>query len=69
MIMMCVSFFLPILFPILWKMWIYDGTGNANFYYALNLVLSVSQVLFLTEFVSAALKNDHNTKKEKPKKE
>lgn len=44
--------------PILWYMWIYAGSGNANFYYAINLVFTFTQVLFVTD-VASILVSDH----------
>ena len=30
--------------PILWHLWIYAGSANANFYFAITLVYSTAQV-------------------------
>lgn len=54
-----------VLAPIFWLMWIIQGTGNANFYYAINLVLSVSQIVFMIDCVSAVLKDDYLDKSDK----
>eukprot|EP01121_Diplochlamys_sp_Union-15-3_P008120 TRINITY_DN2133_c0_g1_i2.p1 TRINITY_DN2133_c0_g1~~TRINITY_DN2133_c0_g1_i2.p1 ORF type:complete len:236 (+),score=1.23 TRINITY_DN2133_c0_g1_i2:97-804(+) len=52
-----------ILTPIIWRMWIYSGTGNANFYYALNLVLCVIQTILVTDALSAVMKRQFLLKK------
>ena len=44
-------------------MWIYQGTGNANFYYAINLVLTVGQVLIITDAIALVLKDEYLYKK------
>lgn len=58
-----VSCFALVLAPIFWHMWIYHGTGNANFYYAINLVTTMIQILFMTDCLSVVLKNDYIEKK------
>ncbi len=45
-------------------MWIYRGSGNANFYYAVTLVIGVLQVQYLVECISIVLKNDYLKKKD-----
>jgi len=50
-----VSVFVFTMSPILWWMWIYSGAGNANFYYAINLVFSFTQVLLITDIGSIAI--------------
>jgi len=61
--------FLMVLAPIFWLMWIYHGTGNANFYYAINLVSTMGQVWFMTNSLSVVLKSDYWGKKKKTKDE
>ena len=33
-----------VLAPVMWNLWIYAGTGNANFFYAVTLAYSTAQV-------------------------
>lgn len=42
---------------------LYKGTGNANFYYAINLVLTVAQIMFMIDGSAAILKDDYLRKK------
>jgi len=66
--------FLCVLMPIMWRMWIWTGTGNANFYYALTLVIGVVQSFFVVDVMTSVLKRDFllsnplqaESKKEKP---
>ncbi|KAH3768106.1 GPI transamidase subunit PIG-U family protein [Pelomyxa schiedti] len=50
------SICLAVLLPILWSMWIYEGTGNANFYYGACLGHAIATVIFVTDCLSVALK-------------
>ena len=41
----CVMYIVcTVLAPILWHLWIYAGSANANFYFAITLVYSTAQV-------------------------
>ena len=40
----CVLLACSALFPVLWHLWIYAGSANSNFYYAITLLFSVAQV-------------------------
>jgi hypothetical protein len=44
-------------------MWIFTGTGNANFYYALNIAYALGHVLLLADTILNTLKRDHESKK------
>jgi len=67
-VVLIAALFVAVLAPIFWLMWIYLGTGNANFYYAINLVSTMAQVLFLTYSLSSVLRNDYLEKYGKEKK-
>jgi phosphatidylinositol glycan class U len=54
----CGFVYITVLAPIIWRMWIFTGTGNANFYYGLNLALAVLQILLVTDSLSAIMKRD-----------
>jgi len=41
--------------PAFYHLWIYAGSGNANFFYAITLVWSLGLTLFVTDFIYAAL--------------
>lgn len=49
-------FFSTILLPFFHYIWIYAGTGNANFFYAITLLWSLAGVLTLTDCVRACLR-------------
>jgi len=36
--------------PVLWYLWIYAGSANANFYFAITLAYSSAQVSLLTRY-------------------
>ncbi|KAM9980345.1 hypothetical protein ACTFIZ_006593 [Dictyostelium cf. discoideum] len=61
-IVIVVAIFVTVLAPILWQMWIYQGTGNANFYYTINLVFTIAQVLLIVDSLSVLLKLDYVNK-------
>ncbi|EGC39428.1 hypothetical protein DICPUDRAFT_147853 [Dictyostelium purpureum] len=61
-IVIVVAIFVTVLAPILWQMWIIQGTGNANFYYTINLVFTISQVLLIIDALSVLLKLDYVNK-------
>eukprot|EP01132_Coremiostelium_polycephalum_P004123 gene4123-5159_t len=61
-IVVTVGIYVTVLAPILWQMWIYQGTGNANFYYTINLVFTLAQVLLIVDSISVLLKLDYVNK-------
>lgn len=54
----CALLYCCILGPAFYYLWIYAGSGNANFYYAITLVWNLSQGILLTDAVFAFLKNE-----------
>ncbi|RUS14551.1 GPI transamidase-like protein component PIG-U [Endogone sp. FLAS-F59071] len=42
--------------PIFWHLWIYAGSGNANFFYAITLVYNIGQILLLIDTMYAMLR-------------
>ena len=61
--------FCALLAPIFYFMWIYQGTGNANFYYAINLVLAAIQTIWIGDVLRSILQDDSLQKKEDKKKQ
>jgi len=57
--------YLTLLYPIIWRIWIYYASGNANFYYALNLVTAFANSTILSEALSAVLKRRFLIKKKR----
>ncbi|XP_055343887.1 phosphatidylinositol glycan anchor biosynthesis class U protein-like [Paramacrobiotus metropolitanus] len=49
-------------FPVLWKLWLEVGSANANFIYAITLVLATSQVFFVTDVMLAHEKREWHLK-------
>ncbi|KAI8608305.1 GPI transamidase subunit PIG-U, partial [Chytriomyces sp. MP71] len=47
-----------ILLPLFYNLWIYAGSGNANFFYAITLVVGVAQVLLLGDFMGAMVRRE-----------
>ena len=44
--------------PAFHHLWIYAGSGNANFFYAITLVWSLALLILLTDMVYAALRDE-----------
>eukprot|EP01135_Chromosphaera_perkinsii_P005518 Nk52_evm67s352 gene=Nk52_evmTU67s352 len=42
--------------PVFWYQWIYAGSGNANFYYAITLVYAAAQLLMLVDTLQSLLR-------------
>lgn len=55
----CMLIVSVILAPIMWHLWIYSGSGNANFYFAITLVYSLSQIFMLVDLLYAHLKREY----------
>jgi phosphatidylinositol glycan class U len=41
--------------PLFFNLWVYYGSGNANFFYAITLLYNAAQIFFVLEFVYASL--------------
>jgi phosphatidylinositol glycan class U len=46
------------LMPIMWRMWIWTGTGNANFYFAICVGLAVTYGLLIIDYMESVLIRD-----------
>ena len=44
--------------PAFYHLWIYAGSGNANFFYAITLVWSLGQVLLIADSIFAVLRDE-----------
>ena len=42
-----------VLAPILWQLWIYNNSANANYYFAINLLFSTAQIFLITDLLFA----------------
>jgi len=63
------GFFVSMLFlitsvlgPVFYTIWIYKGTGNANFFYFLVLANIISQIMIVMELLIAKLKQQNFAK-------
>lgn len=44
LIIVCMTLVAILMAPITWYLWIYTGSANANFYFAMTMVFNVAQV-------------------------
>ncbi|KAJ3310799.1 hypothetical protein HDV04_004664 [Boothiomyces sp. JEL0838] len=44
--------------PLFFNLWIYNGSGNSNFYYAITLLWGVTQTMFCVDLIFAQIKRD-----------
>lgn len=51
-----------VLSPILWHLWIYTGSANANFFFATTLAFATAQIFLLTDVLFAQAKYDYHLK-------
>ncbi|XP_041112795.1 phosphatidylinositol glycan anchor biosynthesis class U protein-like isoform X1 [Polyodon spathula] len=56
----CVLIACSVLFPVLWHLWIYAGSANSNFYYSITLVFNVGQILLVSDYFYAYLRQEHH---------
>ncbi|KAI8345913.1 cell division cycle protein [Mortierella sp. GBAus27b] len=47
-----------LLAPIFWYLWIYVGSGNANFFYAIGLVYGVGEIILMVDTTFAIMRRD-----------
>jgi phosphatidylinositol glycan class U len=48
----------PVLGPAFYHLWVYAGSGNANFFYAITLVWSLGLSIILGDSMYAALRDE-----------
>lgn len=58
-----------ILTPLMWNMWIWSGSANANFYYAMTLVSVLSQEFLILDVADSTLKLDYKNSLKKLKQD
>lgn len=51
-----------ILMPIAWYAWLYQGSGNANFFYGTTLAIGCAQIWLLIEILHLALERQYKRK-------
>jgi len=52
-----------LLSPVMHNLWIWRGTGNANFYFATAMAYACLQIILVVESVSAMLNHDRKLRK------
>ncbi|XP_051489478.1 phosphatidylinositol glycan anchor biosynthesis class U protein isoform X1 [Apus apus] len=57
-ILSCVLIVCSLLFPVLWHLWIYAGSANSNFYYAITLTFNIGQILLISDYFYAFLRRE-----------
>lgn len=55
----CVLASCSFLAPTLWHLWLYSGSANANFYFAITLAFNTGQIFLLTDILSAFIKREY----------
>ncbi|XP_028935931.1 phosphatidylinositol glycan anchor biosynthesis class U protein isoform X1 [Ornithorhynchus anatinus] len=58
-VLSCVIVVCSLLFPVLWHLWIYAGSANSNFYYAITLTFNVGQILLVSDYFYAFLRREY----------
>ncbi|XP_064888775.1 phosphatidylinositol glycan anchor biosynthesis class U protein isoform X1 [Columba livia] len=58
-ILSCVLIACSFLFPVLWHLWIYAGSANSNFYYAITLTFNIGQILLVSDYFYAFLRREY----------
>ncbi|XP_012827216.2 phosphatidylinositol glycan anchor biosynthesis class U protein isoform X1 [Xenopus tropicalis] len=59
-IVSCMLIVCTLLFPVLWHLWIYAGSANSNFYYAITLSFNVGQILLVSDYFYAFLRREYH---------
>ena len=57
-IVACMFLASTVLGPILYHLWIYNGSANANYFFAINLVFGTAQIFLVTDILVAYLKRE-----------
>jgi phosphatidylinositol glycan class U len=47
-----------ILAPVLWHLWIYNNSANANYYFAINLLYSSALIFIVTDLLLAEVRRE-----------
>lgn len=61
--LLCGYIGVSLLSPVMHNLWIWRGTGNANFYYATGMAYACLQIFLVVESVSAVLNHDRKLRK------
>ncbi|XP_013787439.1 phosphatidylinositol glycan anchor biosynthesis class U protein-like [Limulus polyphemus] len=55
----CIILSCTVLAPVLWFLWIYPGSANANFYFGITLAYNTAQIFLITDLLFAYIKRDY----------
>ncbi|XP_031228263.1 phosphatidylinositol glycan anchor biosynthesis class U protein isoform X2 [Mastomys coucha] len=58
-VLACIIIVCSLLFPVLWHLWIYAGSANSNFFYAITLTFNVGQILLISDYFYAFLRREY----------
>ncbi|XP_044775044.1 phosphatidylinositol glycan anchor biosynthesis class U protein isoform X2 [Neomonachus schauinslandi] len=58
-VLVCIIIVCSLLFPVLWHLWIYAGSANSNFFYAITLTFNVGQILLISDYFYAFLRREY----------
>ncbi|XP_048818953.1 phosphatidylinositol glycan anchor biosynthesis class U protein isoform X2 [Lagopus muta] len=58
-ILSCMLIACSLLFPVLWHLWIFAGSANSNFYYAITLTFNIGQILLISDYFYAFLRREY----------
>ncbi|XP_053430364.1 phosphatidylinositol glycan anchor biosynthesis class U protein isoform X2 [Nycticebus coucang] len=58
-VLTCIIIVCSLLFPVLWHLWIYSGSANSNFFYAITLTFNVGQILLISDYFYAFLRREY----------
>ncbi|XP_067145001.1 phosphatidylinositol glycan anchor biosynthesis class U protein [Centruroides vittatus] len=55
----CILFSCSVLAPVLWYLWIYAGSANANFYFGISLAFNTGQIFLVTDLLFGYIKREY----------
>ncbi|XP_074658058.1 GPI-anchor transamidase component PIGU-like [Tubulanus polymorphus] len=58
----CMLVVCTVMAPVLWYLWIYSGSANANFYFAITLAYTTAQVFLVTDVLFGYLRREFHLK-------
>ncbi|CAF0937515.1 unnamed protein product [Adineta steineri] len=56
LVITCMMIVAALMTPITWYLWIYAGSANANFYFAMTFIFNIAQTFLLSDLIYAYLK-------------
>ncbi|CAF0808421.1 unnamed protein product [Adineta steineri] len=56
LVITCMMIVAALMAPVTWYLWIYAGSANANFYFAMTFIFNIAQTFLLSDLIYAYLK-------------